>query len=150
MKKDNKKYYLLSTPPNDFLIDIENNFSIAGFPERNKNSVKKFKKGDRIVYYITKKHLFGAITEVTGEHYYSREQVWSDWFNLFPNRIKTKPIFEFKNFDNMIFIKDIWDDLSFIKEKKKWGAYLQGSFRNLNKKDYQVIENEFKKRRNKQ
>jgi predicted RNA-binding protein len=144
MKKENKNYYLLNTPPEDFKIDIKNKFSIAGFPERYKNSVKKFKPGDRIVYYIKGEYVFGAITEITGKYYYDETQIWSDWFNLFPVRIETKPVYFCEKFENMIFVKNIWDNLNFIKSKKKWGAYFQGSFRNLTKEDYKVIENALK------
>jgi len=140
----NKNYYLLNTPREDFLIDIKNKFSIAGFPDRYKNSVKKFNPGDRIVYYIKGEYVFGAITEITGEYYYDKSQVWSDWFNLFPVRIETEPVYFLKSFEDMILVKDIWDDLDFIKSKKKWGAYFQGSFRNLSEKDYKIIEKAFK------
>ncbi|MFW5795118.1 MAG: EVE domain-containing protein [Bacillota bacterium] len=149
MSKSNDKHYFLITTPKDFEIDLRNKFSLAGFPERYKKSVKNFKSGDKIVYYIKGKYSFGAITEVVGDYHYDRTQIWNDWFNLFPVRIKTKPLYFFNKFENMISVKEIWDDLNFLKVKKKWGAYFQGSFRNLNKKDYKVIEKAFIERVNK-
>lgn len=143
MIKSNEKHYFLITTPKDFEIDLKNKFNIAGFPERYKKSVKNFKSGDKIVYYIKSKYSFGAITEVVGNYYYDRTQIWSDWFNLFPIRIETKPVYFFNEFENMILVKEIWNDLDFLKTKKKWGAYFQGSFRNLNEKDYKVIERTF-------
>lgn len=143
MKNTDRNYYLLNTPAKDFLIDKQNQFSIAGFPDRYKNSVKKFKLGDRIVYYIKGKYGFGAITEVVGEYYYNEKQVWSDWFKTMPVRIKTKPIYYINEFKDMIFVKDIWDNLDFIKSKKKWGAYFQGSFKNLSESDYKIIKKSF-------
>jgi predicted RNA-binding protein len=83
-----------------------------------------------------------------GDYYYDKTQIWSDWFNLFPVRIETKPLYFLKEFENMIYVKNIWDDLNFIKSKKKWGAYFQGSFRNLNEEDYKVIEKSFEERLN--
>jgi predicted RNA-binding protein len=146
MNDKKRNYYMLITPPVDFQIDLENNLPIAGFPDRNANSVKKFKKGDRIVYYITKKYVFGAISEVTGEYYYDKSQVWSDWYNLWPHRVETKPIYKIDDFNEMIKIKNIWDDLNFIKQKKKWGVYVQGSFKYMDDHDYKIIEKEFKKK----
>jgi predicted RNA-binding protein len=145
MKKE-RQYYILITKPDDYKIDVKNMFSFAGFPERHENTLKKMKNGDRIVYYITGKYSFGAITEVNGKYYYDDDQVWSDWFYLYPSRIKTKPIYIINNFSNMVFIKNIWDQLEFIKNKKKWGAYFQGSLKHLNKRDYKVIEKHIRRK----
>ena len=43
-----------------------------------------------------------------------------------------------------VFIKDIWDNLSFITNKNKWGSPVLGSFRKLSKEDYEVIEKSLK------
>ena len=40
----NRNYYMLITTPEDFEIDSENNYKIVGFPMRNCNFIKKFKK----------------------------------------------------------------------------------------------------------
>lgn len=139
-------YYMIITNPKDYLIDIKNDFSFIGFPERNRNSVKKFKKGDRIIFYVTKRSAFAAIVEVTGEYYYENTKVWDDEFDLWPHRIHCKPLYIIKSRYTMVYIKDIWDNLSFIKSKDKWGVYVQGSYRSLKKQDYIVIESEIKKR----
>jgi hypothetical protein len=39
----------------------------------------------------------------------------------------------------MVFIKDVWEKLEFIKTKGSWGVYVQGSFRKLSKHDFKVI-----------
>lgn len=43
------------------------------------------------------------------------------------------------NCDDGVFIKDIWDNLEFIKNKVRWGSQVQGSFRKLSENDYNVI-----------
>lgn len=134
-------YYMIITTANDFAIDLKNNFSIIGFPERNKNSVKKFKKGDKIVFYILKQFLFGGIAEITGDYFEDyKTQIWTDPYDKWPARIKAKPVYKLKDFNKMVYLKDIWDDLSFIKQKHKWGVYFQGSFKNLSQEDYKIIE----------
>lgn len=139
-------YYMIITDPKDYSIDIKNNFSFIGFPERNRESIKKFKKGDRIVFYVTKKSSFAAIVEVVGDYYYKNSKVWDDEYDLWPHRIKCKPIYIIESRHMMVYIKEIWDNLSFIKSKEKWGVYVQGSYRNLKKEDYLIIEAEIKKR----
>lgn len=58
---------------------------------------------------------------------------------VFPIGIKTKPISVIDDFESGVFIKDIWDNLEFIKNKIKWGSQVQGSFRRLSEHDCLVI-----------
>lgn len=133
-------YYMIVTNEIDYEWDIDNQFKCAGFPDRNRNSVMQMKPGDKIVYYVTKISKFMAVVEVTGDYYYSEEPIWDDPYDLWPHRIKTKPIGYFDDIENGIFIKDIWDDLEFIKNKTKWGSQVQGSFKKLSNHDGTVIE----------
>jgi predicted RNA-binding protein len=144
-----KSYYMIITTKEDYCIDLERNFQVVGFPERNRNSVKKFKKGDRIVFYISKKSVFASVVEVVGEYFYDKKQIWSDEYDLWPHRINCKPVHIIDDFNLMVYIKDIWDNLSFIKTKHKWGSQVQGSFRTLSEYDFTVIETEIAKRCNK-
>ena len=104
--------------------------------------------GDRIIYYVTKQSKFMAAVEVVGEYFYSEEPIWDDPYDLWPHRIPTKPLTFIESCDEGVFIKDIWDDLEFIKSKVKWGSQVQGSFRKLSEHDYNIIyENICKKER---
>ena len=144
-----KKYYMIITTEKDYEIDVKNNFDIVGFPERNKNSVKKFKKEDKIIFYVTKKSVFASVVEVIGEYFYDRKQIWSDEYDLWPHRINCKPLYIIEDVNMRVYIKDIWENLSFIKNKHKWGSQVQGSYRILSEHDFKVIENEIVKRCNK-
>ncbi|GAA0124413.1 EVE domain-containing protein [Clostridium sp. CTA-19] len=141
--------YMIITTQKDYNIDVENNFNVVGFPERNKNSVKKFKKGDKIIFYLTKKSVFASVVEVTGEYFYDRKQIWNDEYDLWPHRINCKPLYVIKDVNMMVYIKDIWDNLQFIKNKHKWGSQVQGSYRSLSEHDFKIIEDEISKRCNK-
>lgn len=133
-------YYMIVTNDIDYEWDIDNQFSCAGFPARNRNSVKSMNKGDGIVYYVTKHSKFMAISEVTGECFYSKNQIWDDPYDLWPYRIPTKPVLFIECCDNGVYIKDIWDDLEFIKNKVKWGSQVQGSLRKLSEHNFNVIK----------
>lgn len=143
---DEVNYYMIITTPDSHKVDIENNFSIIGFPDRNRNSVKNFKVGDKIVFYITKKSVFGTIAEVTSEYFHSTEKIWDNEFDFWPHRVNARPIYKIIDFNSMVYIKDIWDNLHFIKNKHKWGSQVQGSYRKLSKHDFNVIQNEVSKR----
>lgn len=138
-------YYMIITNEIDYEWDIDNCFACAGFPDRNEKAARKMEKGDKIIYYVTKISKFMAAVEVSGEYYYSEEQIWDDPFDLWSHRVPTKPIVSISEFDDGIYIKDIWDDLEFIKNKIKWGSQVQGSFRNISEHDYNVIVENLKK-----
>ena len=123
----------------DYEWDIDNQFICAGLPDRNKKSLQQMEPGDRIIYYVTKHSKFMAVTEVVGEYFYSEQPIWDDPYDLWPHRINTKPIVFIDSCDDGVFIKDIWDNLNFIKNKIKWGSQVQGSFRKLSENDYNVI-----------
>jgi len=134
-----KKHYMIITNERDYLCDLRNNFSFVGFPSRNMNSIKDMKYGDLLVFYITKHSKFVACVEVCGEYFYSNTKVWDDEYDLWPHRIKTRPILFVDKVKKGVFIKDIWENLSFISNKIKWGSQVQGSFRRISESDYDVI-----------
>lgn len=137
-------FYMIVTNEIDYEWDIDNKFMCAGFPNRNEKSVKNMEKGDRIIYYVTKHSKFVAEVEVIGEYFYSEEPIWDDPYDLWPHRIYTKPLSFIETTEDGVFIKDIWDDLEFIKNKVKWGSQVQGSFRKLSEHDYKVISKAIK------
>lgn len=77
--------------------------------------------------------------EVVGEYFYSEIQIWDDPYDLWPHRIHIKPLAYMDDFEEGVFIKDIWDGLEFIKNKVKWGSQVQGSFRRRSEHDYMHI-----------
>lgn len=139
--------YMITTTEIDYEWDIDNKFKCAGFPDRNKKSLLNMNSGDLIVYYVTKISKFMAVTEVIGDYYYSEEPIWDDPYDLWEHRVPTKPLVYFENFDDGIYIKDIWDNLEFIKNKKKWGSQVQGSFKRLSEHDSKVILKSLKEKK---
>lgn len=138
-------YYMIVTNEIDYEWDIDNQFACAGFPERNKKSVKQMECGDKIIYYVTKVSKFMAVVEVVGEYYYSEEPIWDDPYDLWPHRVLTKPIKYIQSVEDGIYIKDIWDNLDFISNKVRWGSQVQGSFRRISEHDFNVIFEELSK-----
>ena len=134
-----KSYFMIITTEDDYECDLENEFSFLGFPDRNRKSVKNMKIGDRVIVYVSKKSVFMAAVEISDKYFYSEKRIWSDQYDLWPHRIHTKPIRYIDNIKKGVYIKEIWDNLSFIKNKHKWGSQVQGSFRKLSESDFNVI-----------
>ena len=158
--KEKNGYYLIITTINDYEIDIDNRFKFLGFPNRNKSSVNNFKVGDHIIMYLSKVSSFAAELEVCGEAFYEDSQVWNDDWETYPCRIPCKIVrfaplpnhddyvFKPKHFpkikEQMVFIKDNWDNLDMISNKEKWGSQLMGSYRKISEHDFKVISNALK------
>lgn len=140
-------YYLIITTRADYKLDVKNQFKFIGFPTRNKSSVMNFEKGDKVIFYVTKISSFAAAVEITGDYFYDTTQVWSDDYDVWPHRVHTIPECYIEEESSMIYIKDIWDNLDFIKNKNKWGSQVQGSFRRINEHDYNVIKNAIKEKK---
>lgn len=146
-------YFLIITNRWDYEIDVQNEFNCAGFPDRQRQSVNKMEKGDKIIYYVSGVKKFCAAVEIIGKPYYSKEQIWKDFYEVYPCRVPTKPIVYSRaeisetgkrcSVDG-VYIKNIWNNLSFIKNKKKWGSQVMGSFRKITENDYNVITNALK------
>ena len=144
--ESNRSYFMIITNEDDYECDLENEFIFLGFPDRNRTSVKNMKIGDRVIVYVSKKSVFMAAVEITGKYFYSEKRVWSDPYDLWPHRIHTKPVHVIENIKKGVYIKEIWDNLSFIKNKHKWGSQVQGSFRKLSESDFNVIINAIEER----
>ncbi len=141
-----KNYYMIITTKEDYKKDLENNFKFLGFPARNKKSVEKFNIGDKVIFYVTKISSFAATVEIAGESFYSTKQVWTDEYDVWPYRVESQKEYAISEEEKMIYIKDIWDNLEFIKNKQKWGSQVQGSFRKISEHDYKVILKSIKER----
>jgi len=137
---------MIITNEYDYECDLENEFRFLGFPDRNRTSVKNMNVGDRVIVYVSKKSVFMASVEIVGKYFYSKKRVWSDPYDLWPHRIHTKPLNTIDDVKKGVYIKEIWEDLSFIKNKHKWGSQVQGSFRKLTENDYNVIFNAIEER----
>ena len=135
------KYYMIVTNEIDYEWDIDNQFVYAGFPDRNKKLLQQMELEDKIVYYVTKHSKFMAITEVVGEYFYSEDPIWDDPYDLWAHRIHTKPVVYIDNCDDGVFIKDIWDNLVFIKNKVRWDSQVQGILRKFSENYFNVIYN---------
>lgn len=57
---------------------------VHGLRDKHKRTVKKWKLGDKIIYYINKIGKFGAITDVTSGYYrdYIYQNSKGKWDNL--------------------------------------------------------------------
>ena len=139
-------YWLITTSPENFMVYKETSgFNIQGLEERNKKTVMKFKPGDKVVYYINQISKLGAIATVTSGYYFDDEtRIWTDVDEVWHSRAKSKPDIVLED-DELLDIKRLIKDLSFIKDKEHWSLFVRGSVRKIPEEDYLLIESEMRK-----
>ena len=139
-------YWLITTSPENFKVDKETSgFTVQGLKERHKRTVMKFQPGDKVVYYINRISKLGAIATITLGYYHDDQtKIWTDEDEIWPSRAKSKPEIVLEE-DELLDIKRLIKDLSFIKDKEHWSLFVRGSVRQIPEEDYLLIESEMRK-----
>ncbi|HEY81668.1 MAG TPA: EVE domain-containing protein [Dehalococcoidia bacterium] len=143
------KYWLISTTPENFEIDRQNNFAIQGFHRRIRRLVEKVKPGDKFVIYVTRLQKIGAICVATSPPYFDdKNKIWSEEDEIWPYRFETHPLLTLSE-EELLDVKKIVSSLSFITAKQKatnWGLAFHQSLRTIPEEDFDLIESEMRKR----
>ncbi|MCK9486552.1 MAG: EVE domain-containing protein [Dehalococcoidia bacterium] len=131
--------------PENFEVLRKRNFDIAAFKSSRKKQSGEMQPGDRIVFYLTQRVLFGGVVEVTGEAFEDRSDIGLDSEGKpdedFPYRIQTRPIVIAPP-GNEIDVRDITDLLDKTRNfgPKKLGMCFRGNLHKISDADLEVIE----------
>ncbi len=135
------KYFLICASRDHVLKGVEGGFAQAG--HGRKDLISKLSKGDRIVFYSSKDKFengkplqkFTALGKVIDEDPYQANATGD--FKPYRRNVEFKNVAETD-------IRPLLEELTFIKNKKKWGFYLISGFREISKEDFNVINNKMK------
>lgn len=102
---------------------------------------EKFVEGDKIVLYGAGKprRCFVGNFEIAGKVYDLINK--EGFYKYFDKGIKIKNV---EIWDKPVYIKDVKEELDFIKDKKNYGLHLRQTSRKLEEKDYNYILNRAK------
>jgi predicted RNA-binding protein len=136
-------YWIFSVTPENWQIAREQKI----WSVRTENLAQKVNKGDFIVLYVSGTESFCSIIEILEDWHTAAQPVWPDEIEenriKYPYQTKVKIIQE-----GLANIKKMLQKLSFIKNKQKWGVYVQGTPANMRRpiseSDYQSIQNVMK------
>lgn len=139
-------YWLITTSPENFEISRKNGFKVCGLKERYRKTARRFKSGDKIVYYINNISKFGAIAKVTARYCRDTTRIWKGGRKRWSLRIRTEPEIILDK-DEFLEAKKLSGKLSFVNRypQKYWQLAFQGSVRHIAEKDYKMIESEMEK-----
>jgi len=131
--------------PENFEVLRKRKFDVTAFKSSRKKQTGEMQPGDRIVFYLTGKVLFGGVVEVTGESFEDHSDIGLESEGKpdedFPYRIKTKPVVIAKA-GNEIDVRDITDLLDKTRNfgPKKLGMCFRGNLHKISDGDLEVIE----------
>jgi predicted RNA-binding protein len=142
------RYWLITTSPENFDIDRQNNFQVQGFKNRVRKTVEQVRVGDKLVIYVNRLQRIGAVLTATSGFYRDdRSRIWVEDDEVWPCRFKTQPELILAE-DELLDVKKLVPLLSFITPKQKatiWGLAFQGSLRRIPEEDFNLIESEMRK-----
>lgn len=139
------QYWLIVISPENYKHNKEVlGFEVLGFITHYLKTVQSMQLGDRVVYYIKNNKKFGGTSTITSTYYEDYKKLWPDERRIWPLRCSVKPD-HMLGFDELLDTKELINDLSFIENKKNWGAFFQGSIKKIPEKDFKFIENKIKK-----
>ena len=130
------KYFLICASEDHVLKAVEGGFAQAG--HGRKDLISEPAKNDWLVFYSAKDKYengkplqkFTALGQVIDEEPFQEHD--AEKFKPWRRAVKFKKVSETE-------IRPLLEQLSFIKNKKKWGFYLIGGFRELPKADFETI-----------
>ena len=118
---------------------IVNRHNIWGVRGRFHNTISGAKVGDRLVFYV-KPLKIGGVFEATSDPYEDHELLFGEKgaSDLYPFRIRLRKVIIP---EEALPFKQVIPKLEFIKNKRKWGGYLQGrAMIPISEYDYKIIE----------
>lgn len=121
--------------------------NVWGVPDKNKNTINRVQKGDKVIIYgkqekkddeIIEPRIYG-IFEVTSKPYKDSKKVFKmKQGESYPHRVDLKAINIPKN---PLPFKPLIPKLDFIYNKKRWHTHLFGkAMREIPEKDFKTIE----------
>ncbi len=110
----------------------------------SENIISRVKKGDKLVIYLKQEKIndeiknprIVALYEVDSEVFRDSSKIFD---KNYPYRVKLKLI---KILEKPLDFRSLIPKLSFIKNKKAWGAYLQRQMVPIPEEDWKLISNE--------
>lgn len=140
-------YWLCITTEENWEIIRKRN--LWGVTERERNLISKVKPGDMLVFYvkmrvekreITNPRIVG-VYKVVSEPYRDSSKIFRPLekrkSEVFPYRMRIEPV---KIFSQPKDFKSFVGRLNFIKNKRKWSAYLRGkSMKELPEGDFKLL-----------
>ena len=150
MAKTPRNYWMVAVRPDYYDACVRDRFAKLGMGRQQRKRVQRMEIGDRILFYVTHRMVFGAAATVSGTSFEDATPVWPspDPGETFAWRVKTKPdviLDEAREIDARL----IAPRMEFVKKwaPEEWPLAFQGLLHLVPKRDFQLIEKEMRRAR---
>jgi hypothetical protein len=141
-------YWIVVGSPGNFEKTRELGFSIQGLKSRHRKKAERMKPGDKIVYYITGRKAFAAISTIASPYFESHDPIWKSAdpkkdAEDYPFRVETTldvalPDAEF------VDAEPLARQMEYASKwpAANWTLAFQGNVHEINASDFALIRNE--------
>jgi hypothetical protein len=139
-----KQYWLTLFTGTTWEEFLENGANTIGFKNTRLASVKRIKKGDFLICYISRVCRFIGVLEVQSDLYFDDKPIWAS--DVFPNRFKVKLIHKLEPISSIPVLTLSKKLLLFknLKNPKIWAGFFQCSPTTFDPNDSKIIVNAIK------
>ena len=141
---------MVAVHPDYYDVCVERNFSVLGMGKQQRKRVQRMELGDRVLFYITGRMVFGAAATVSGPYFEDSSQVWPsvDPNETYAWRVHTNPDVVLDR-EHEIDARLIAPRMEFVKKwpPEEWPLAFQGLLHLVPKKDFQLLEREMRRGR---
>ena len=145
-----RNYWMVSVRPEYYDICVEKNFSLLGMGKQQKKRAQRMEIGDRVLFYVAERMVFGATVSVADTYFEDENPIWPsiDPEEAFAWRVRTKPDVVLTE-EYAIDCRLIAPRMEYVKKwaPEDWPLAFQGLLHLIPKKDFQLIEEEMRRGR---
>jgi hypothetical protein len=120
-------------------VTLELGFRVVGLKEGRRRQAQEMERGDRIVFYLTRRMSFAASVRVTGDLFEDRSPVWPGKpgkVDAYPWRLETEPELVLEE-PEWLPAETLADELEHIRKwpREHWKLAFQGQLRTVSDRD---------------
>jgi len=143
--KSSTTYWIIVGSPENFQKTRELGFIVQGTKSRHRKKAEVMKPGDKIVYYITGKKAFAAISTITSPYFESHEAIWKSKdpkkdAEDYPFRVETTLDFALDD-DDWVDAEPLARQMEYASKwpAANWTLAFQGNVHKIPESDFELI-----------
>ena len=145
-----RNYWMVTVRPGYFDVCREQEFTLLGMGNIQRKRVQRMEIGDRVLFYVIERMVFGATASVASTYFEDHEPLWPspEPNETFAWRVKTKPDVMLDD-EHVIDARLLAPTLEYVKKwaPELWPMAFQGPLHLIPKRDFGLIEDEMRRGR---
>ncbi|MEX2598909.1 MAG: EVE domain-containing protein, partial [Dehalococcoidia bacterium] len=145
-----RNYWMVAVQPDYYDVCKEQGFSLLGMGRAQRKRVQRMEIGDRVLFYVCHRMVFGAVASVASTYFEDETPTWpsTDPEEPFAWRVKLNADCVMDD-EHVIDARFIAPRMEYVKKwaPEEWPLAFQGLLHLVPKKDFGLIEHEMRRGR---